>query len=77
LKKYCECFELGVFCSIFCRCIDCGNVDEKTRAEKEAQLKRTASVAGLDESQVKKAKTDEPGKEVVREPPVAITPGAG
>ena len=26
LKKYCECFKAGIFCSEFCRCRDCENM---------------------------------------------------
>lgn len=27
LKKYCECFQAGVFCSDACKCADCKNFD--------------------------------------------------
>ncbi len=27
LKKYCECFQAGVFCSDNCKCIDCKNFE--------------------------------------------------
>ncbi|KAL6748299.1 hypothetical protein V8C86DRAFT_1798488 [Haematococcus lacustris] len=27
LKKYCECFQAGVFCSASCKCMDCKNFD--------------------------------------------------
>ena len=25
LKKYCECFQAGMKCSSFCKCVDCKN----------------------------------------------------
>jgi hypothetical protein len=27
LKKYCECFQAGIFCSDNCKCIDCKNFE--------------------------------------------------
>ncbi len=27
LKKYCECFQAGIFCSDICKCMDCKNYD--------------------------------------------------
>ncbi len=27
LKKYCECFQAGIYCSDMCKCIDCKNFD--------------------------------------------------
>lgn len=27
LKKYCECFQAGVYCSELCRCVDCKNYE--------------------------------------------------
>jgi hypothetical protein len=27
LKKYCECFQAGVFCSSACKCVDCRNYE--------------------------------------------------
>ena len=25
LKKYCECFQAGIFCSEICKCVECKN----------------------------------------------------
>lgn len=30
LKKYCECFQAGIFCGTTCRCKDCRNFDGST-----------------------------------------------
>jgi hypothetical protein len=27
LKKYCECFQGGIFCTEICKCVDCKNYD--------------------------------------------------
>lgn len=27
LKKYCECFQAGVFCSDACKCVECKNYE--------------------------------------------------
>ncbi|KAL6756744.1 hypothetical protein V8C86DRAFT_1810400 [Haematococcus lacustris] len=35
LKKYCECFQAGVFCSASCKCMDCKNFDG---SEQRAQV---------------------------------------
>ncbi|KAJ1481979.1 hypothetical protein T484DRAFT_1668171, partial [Baffinella frigidus] len=34
LKKYCECFQAGVLCSVQCKCYDCRNTEES--AERKA-----------------------------------------
>ena len=39
LKKYCECFQAGVLCSLQCKCLDCKNTEESM--ERRALLTNT------------------------------------
>ena len=31
LKKYCECFQAGIYCTDICKCMDCKNFDVRGR----------------------------------------------
>jgi hypothetical protein len=42
LKKYCECFQAGVLCSVQCKCYDCRNTEES--AERKALMVGTAAI---------------------------------
>lgn len=35
LKGYCECFQLGVECTEWCKCTGCANCDSNGKAKKD------------------------------------------
>lgn len=39
-KKYCECFQSNIPCSVFCKCKDCLNCDYEQIKEREKDLKK-------------------------------------
>jgi hypothetical protein len=41
-KKYCECFQAGVMCSEFCKCLECLNIEEDLRKVREERANRYA-----------------------------------
>lgn len=50
LKKYCECFQAGIFCGDNCKCIDCKNFEvctAKPAQEAIAPLLCTQSLSAL------------------------------
>ena len=48
LKKYCECYEAGVFCGEKCRCNQCANLPKlRSSPARRAQFADAASAAAL------------------------------
>lgn len=39
LKKYCECFQMGVKCSELCKCDDCKNCDHPVKKDQRKRVK--------------------------------------
>jgi hypothetical protein len=47
LKRYCECFQAGVYCGEFCRCCECHNAEgnkERTILEAKGQTVRRVGI---------------------------------
>lgn len=43
LKKYCECFQGGIFCTEICKCVDCKNYDVSLQPDTSPQAIRMAA----------------------------------
>ncbi|KAG1672626.1 hypothetical protein FOA52_002106 [Chlamydomonas sp. UWO 241] len=46
LKKYCECFQAGIFCGDICKCVDCKNYDGSEARAQVVAVAEMGSVLG-------------------------------
>jgi hypothetical protein len=50
IKKYCECFQRGVLCDKFCKCVGCKNNEKymkKEKSKKCLKVKKDALHCGI------------------------------
>ncbi|KAK9806321.1 hypothetical protein WJX72_010280 [[Myrmecia] bisecta] len=78
LKKYCECFQAGIFCSDNCKCIDCKNFEGSEPRESVIAVSQDQSRLPLSPHSMKRQRVHPPTRSAQASParPLGLPPAA-